>query len=109
MSKPLTAKQRYWQNHLSNAQQFDGSVAAYARSQGLTPKKLYQWQHLLSKRAECGDDAAVFSKVVSTEVSLPIEREPALIISIKDIELRFNSLPDPQWLTEWQRLHGRLS
>lgn len=110
MNKPLTAKQRYWQEHLVKAQQFDGSVAAYARAQGLTPKKLYQWQHLLNKRTRSSGEAAVFSKVVATEMVSPTDSQhAALRVLIGDLELRFNTLPDPQWLADWQRLQGLIA
>ncbi|MEM1174025.1 MAG: hypothetical protein AAGI27_04380 [Pseudomonadota bacterium] len=47
---PITQRQQYWLDHIRAAGDFDGSIADYARSEGLKPKELYQWKTLLAKR-----------------------------------------------------------
>jgi transposase-like protein len=50
MSTPLTNKQQCWSTQLQNAEAFDGSVAEYARSQGVSTQTLYRWRHCLRQR-----------------------------------------------------------
>ncbi len=47
---PITERQQFWLDHLRSAEAFDGSVADYARAEGLTPKELYQWKTILTRR-----------------------------------------------------------
>jgi hypothetical protein len=43
MSDPaITERQQFSLKHLQAAEEFDGSLAAYARSSGLKPNELYQ-------------------------------------------------------------------
>ena len=46
----ITERQQHWLNHIKAADSFDGSVADYARAEGLTPKELYQWKTILTRR-----------------------------------------------------------
>jgi len=46
----ITERQQHWLNHIKAADSFDGSVADYARAEGLTPKELYQWKTVLTRR-----------------------------------------------------------
>jgi len=50
MSTPLTNKQQYWSTQLQNAEAFDGSIADYARSQGVSTQTLYRWRHCLRRK-----------------------------------------------------------
>ena len=47
---PITERQQYWLDHIRAAKDFDGSIADYARSEGLTPKVLYSWKGILARR-----------------------------------------------------------
>jgi len=47
---PITERQQFWLDHLRSAEVFDGSVADYARAHELTPKELYQWKTILTRR-----------------------------------------------------------
>lgn len=47
MPTPLTNKQQYWSTQVQNAEAFDGSLADYARSQGVSKQTLYRWRHCL--------------------------------------------------------------
>jgi len=46
----ITERQQHWLDHIKAADSFDGSVADYARAEGLTPKELYQWKTILTRR-----------------------------------------------------------
>ena len=46
----MTERQQYWLDHVQAANVFDGSVADYARAHDLTPKELYQWKTILTRR-----------------------------------------------------------
>jgi transposase-like protein len=50
MPTPLTNKQQYWSTQLEKAEAFDGSIADYARSQGVSKQTLYRWRHCLRQR-----------------------------------------------------------
>ena len=47
----ITERQQHWLNHIKAADGYDGSVADYARAEGLTPKELYQWKTILTRRS----------------------------------------------------------
>lgn len=59
MSDPaITERQQFWLKHFQAAEDFDGSLAAYARSTGLKPKELYQWKTILVRRGLLADSPA---------------------------------------------------
>ena len=37
----ITERQHHWLDHIQAAEAFDGSIADYARPEGLKPKELY--------------------------------------------------------------------
>ena len=43
-TKPITARQQYWLDHLKRADANGSSLVAYARAQELKPKDLYAWK-----------------------------------------------------------------
>jgi len=96
MSKPLTAKQHYWSQHLEQADIFDGSLADYARSQGLSAQHLYQWRTVLRKR----ELTQVATRTVFTEVTQPSFARPSLLLHLGPAQLEFATLPDPAWLAQ---------
>ncbi len=55
---PITQRQQYWLGHIRAAEDFDGRIADYSRSEDLKPKELYQWKTLLAKRGLLEDTAA---------------------------------------------------
>ena len=55
---PITERQQYWLDHIQGAEAFNGSIADYARSEGLKPKELYSWKDILARRGLLGDVAA---------------------------------------------------
>jgi hypothetical protein len=46
----ITERQQYWLDPVRAAQAYDGSIADYARSEGLKPKELHSWQGILARR-----------------------------------------------------------
>lgn len=48
-SKRITKRQRYWLDHLNNADSHGGSLVAYAKAHDLKPKDLYVWKTQLIK------------------------------------------------------------
>lgn len=101
MAKPLTAKQQLWSQHLEQADEFDGSLADYARSQGLSAQNLYQWRNVLRKR----EITQVATKTVFTEVSQPVFTQPSLTLQLGPAQMRFSALPDAQWLARLITAH----
>ena len=68
---PITERQQHWLDHIQAAETFDGSIADYARSEGLKPKELYQWKTLLSKRGLLNDAAAAATDTGFVRVIAP--------------------------------------
>jgi hypothetical protein len=63
MSKtPITERQQYWLDHIRAADAFDGSIADYARSEGLKPKELYAWKGILARRGLLIAEEAIENK-----------------------------------------------
>lgn len=54
----ITERQQYWLDHIRAAAAFDGTLAEYARSAGLTPKELYSWKGILRRRELLDQPAA---------------------------------------------------
>ena len=48
--KPMTAKQRYWLEHVTAADASDGTLSEYAAEQDLPLKSLYGWKTKLIRR-----------------------------------------------------------
>ena len=55
---PITERQQYWLDHIQAADAFDGSIANYARTEGLKPNELYSWKGILARRGLLGVAAA---------------------------------------------------
>lgn len=101
MNKPLTSKQQYWSQHLEQADHFDGSLADYARSQGLSAQHLYQWRNVLRKR----EITEVATKTVFTEVTRSGFAGPSLTLQLGSAQMAFGSLPDAAWLRQLIAAH----
>lgn len=101
MNKTLTAKQQYWSQHLEQADHFDGSLADYARSQGLSAQHLYQWRNVLRKR----EITEVATKTVFTEVTRSGCAGPSLTLQLGTAQLVFDALPDVVWLRQLITAH----
>lgn len=70
----MTERQQYWLDQIRAADAFEGSVADYARGEGLTPKELYQWKTILTRRGLlpgkkiCSDFVPVATTLVPSSV-----------------------------------------
>jgi hypothetical protein len=71
MTTPITDRQQYWLDHIRAADTFDGSIADYARSEGLKPKELYSWKGILARRGLLGTEAAAESQAGFVRVIAP--------------------------------------
>lgn len=98
----LTAKQQYWAEHLQQADSFDGSLAEYARMQGVSAQHLYQWRNILRKR----EITQVASETVFTEVTRSGFDGSSLTLQLGNAQMTFQSLPDTQWLANLIAAHG---
>ena len=98
MPKSLTTKQQRWTEHLQQAQSFNGTIAAYARAEGLSVQSLYRWRHYLNqpKASSTGEASPSFTRVVSTVAN----HNASLTLVHGQTQLRFSSLPEPQWLAQ---------
>ena len=98
MPKLLTTKQQYWTDHLERAESFDGSLADYARAEGLAVQSLYRWRHSLNRFTDesISQEKTTFTQVISTALSQPM----SLTLVIGHTQLRFNRLPDAAWLAQ---------
>lgn len=71
---PITERQQFWLDHIQAAEAFDGSIADYARSEGLKPKELYSWKGILARRGlldrPLADSNSGFVRVIAPARSL---------------------------------------
>jgi len=97
MTSTLTTKQQYWSSQVKKAEQFDGSIADYARQNNISPQALYRWRHIVQKNTR----TTPANDVVFTQAMiLPAEPAIKLTVHVGAGELSFNQLPDPSWLSE---------
>lgn len=99
-----TEKQRFWQQHVQQAQLHNGSLADYAKQQGLTANTLYYWIGVLKGKKRT-PKAAVAKPVRFSAVRVSSPASAAhysLQLSLR-LTLHCSVLPDPQWLAELSR------
>lgn len=102
MPSTLTDKQQYWLDHFQQADASGKTLAQYADDAGLNIQLLYNWrkklrsQGLLPSFAPRGEPAAHFARVIrsASEICEP----NALVLATGSVTLRFESLPDADWL-----------
>lgn len=91
---PLTEKQRFWQQHVAQAQAQGGALAEYARQHQLRTGSLYYWVGVFGQR-NLTIPALKFSAV-------QIDTQSAAVVYVmhlpQQVTLHCPSLPDPQWL-----------
>ncbi len=93
MSK-LTEKQQYWSEQLLRADAFDGSLAAYAKTQSISAQTLYRWRSYFKHTTTSVPEAkTMFTQVVNMPMS-----DAGIKLTLGNIQLQFTRLPDPQWL-----------
>ena len=95
MIEPKTEMQRQWAEVLEEAEASGMSLADYARANNFAAQTLYQWRSVLKEREKPPEQvAAPFSKVITTP-----RIDCALSIEISSTRLRFDRLPDVEWLS----------
>ena len=96
MQHKLAPRHQFWSDKLQEAEEFDGSLAEFARQHNIPAKKLYQWRSTLRSKITSVTQEARFTRVVSNSSG----GVAALTVVLFDAKLQFTNLPDPQWLAE---------
>lgn len=92
----FTAKQQYWSEQLLRADAFDGSLAAYAKTQRISAQTLYRWRSYFKHTTTTTSEAkTIFTQVVNSPIP-----DACIKLTLGNIHLHFTRLPDPQWLAE---------
>ena len=99
MREPTTEKQRYWANLLKTAEDSGMSLAEFAKTKDIPAQKLYQWRSTLRDHPVSKKTAAPtkFAQAVVPPLS------GAMTIELSGARLRFERLPDVQWLSHLLR------
>lgn len=97
----LTIKQQHWSEQLQRAEAFGGTIADYARQQGIPAQDLYRWRNLLRKR----EITQSSSQTVFTEVTQSSFSGPCLTLHLGKAQMVFQSLPQAQWLASLIAAH----
>jgi hypothetical protein len=93
----LTAKQRYWSEHLLKADTFEGSLGQYAQTQNIRVQVLYRWRHYFKRSSAIETKTkSAFTQVVSAPAT-----DFCVRLQMGNIQLQFAHLPDPRWLSEF--------
>ena len=93
MSKPLTAKQQYWFNHLNAAQQQSQPLSVYAAQHNLSLKRLYNWRWKFSKQTLAPTlKKSAFVKMLPPVVSTPSNEMAVAAILPNGVRLQFTAL-----------------
>jgi transposase-like protein len=102
-----TEKQRFWQQHVQQAQLHNGSLADYAKQHDITVNTLYYWIGVLKGKVRA-PKAAVAKRVrfSAVRVSSPASAAHYSLQLSSQLTLHCSALPDPQWLVELSRQLG---
>jgi hypothetical protein len=93
MSKPLSAKQQYWFDHIATAQQNAQSLSAYAAQHNLSLKRLYTWRWTFTKRTPSHAlKKSAFVKILPPITSTPINDASVAAILPNGVRLQFSAL-----------------
>lgn len=102
MIEPKTDKQRHWAKILEEAESSGMSLADYARANNIEAQTLYQWRSALKQRESPPQPGpAQFSQVLITPNIAGV-----LSIEVNSTRLRFDRLPDVEWLSALIRLQS---
>ena len=99
MREPTTEKQRYWAELLKTAEESGMSLAEFAKTKDIPAQKLYQWRSTLRDRpvSKVPTAPTKFARVVVPPLS------GAMTVELSGARLRFERLPDVQWLSHLLR------
>jgi hypothetical protein len=93
MSKPLTAKQQYWFDHLNAAQQQSQPLSVYAGQHNLSLKRLYNWRWKFSKQTPSPtSQKTAFVKMLPPVASTSTHDVPVAAILPNGVRLQFAAL-----------------
>ncbi len=110
-SKPLTARQQYWLDHLTAAAASDGTLVDYAKTHQLTPKHLYQWKTRLIDLGHLGS-ARTLKKAAFVRVAAPrsstITHSKASLVMPNGIRLEWQGTLDGGFIRELIAAAGEL-
>jgi hypothetical protein len=100
-------KHEFWSHHLQQAHAQGGSLAAYAKQQGLSISAFYYWIKVLRRQDALAGEAATAPVRFSAVMMKPsIATAPAnCVVQLSpQITLQCSALPDPSWLAAlcWQ-------
>ncbi len=89
----LNAKQSFWQQHVQQAEDFEGSLADYARANDLAVRSLYQWRSQLGQESVKPTTETRFTQVT------PISNLTSqFTVYLGPAQMVFSALPEPRWL-----------
>ena len=96
MREATTEKQRYWADLLKAAEESGMSLVEFAKSKDIPAQKLYQWRSTLRDQTatERPSTPVNFTQVIAPPLST------AMTIEVSGARLRFDRLPDVQWLSK---------
>lgn len=98
-TKLSTDKHQFWSQHLQQAQAQGGSLAAYAKQQGLSISAFYYWIKVLGRQGSLkSSTTAKPVRFIAVTVKPPIATAPCVVQLSPQLTLQCAALPDPQWL-----------
>ena len=103
-SVKLTEKQRFWQQHVLQAQSHSGSLADYAKQHRLKVNTLYYWVGVFSRSARAKKTAIEPTSFSAVRVSSPVAIAHYHLHLSSRLSLQCSALPDPQWLANLCRV-----
>ena len=93
----VTVKQKYWSEHLLQAEAFDGSLTQYAQTHNIPVQTLYRWRNYFKPSSITTPKIKpLFTQLITSPVS-----DICITLQMGNVQLQFNRLPDPQWLAEF--------
>lgn len=91
-------KEKYWRDHIRQAEQSGETFKRYAERHGLNLKSLYDWRSRLKKKdaptRSVAKRAVTFAKVIA----VPPKPYVGVELRVGGITLSADALPDPAWL-----------
>ena len=91
-------KEKYWRDHIRQAEQSGETFKRYAECHGLNLKSLYDWRSRLKKKdaptRSVAKKAVTFAKVIT----VPPTPRAGVELRVGGITLSVQTLPDPAWL-----------
>jgi len=91
-------KEKYWRDHIRQAEQSGETFKRYAERHELNLKSLYDWRSRLKKKdaptRSVAEKAAIFARVIS----VPPPPRAGIELRVGGVTLSTDALPDPAWL-----------